>query len=173
MRSWILAVAGMIALASGQAHAEDAQPACASIDTALPPAMAGWQARTELASAATATALSKAALAPRHAALVTLHHTGEVSYVTQPEKPGGSVSYGGMLELTIAKAGTYQLGLASPAWIDVLKDKAKVVSSAHGHGPACSTVRKVVDFPLQPGRYVLQLSANADPAVAIMIWPRD
>ncbi len=31
------------------------------------------------------------------------------------------------------------------------------MSGAHAPGPACSGIRKTVQFPLQPGRYVIQL----------------
>ena len=40
------------------------------------------------------------------------------------------------------------MGLSAGAWIDVVKDGAQVASSAHGHGPACSTLRKQVAFEL-------------------------
>ena len=38
--------------------------------------------------------------------------------------------------------------------------------------PGCTTARKTVEFPLQPGDYVLQVSANAEPALALMIIKR-
>jgi hypothetical protein len=136
---------------------------------ALPPALAGWTAKVGLASATQASGLDAAMLAPGRAANVALHPTREVSYVTQPEKPGGSVAHGGLVALSIAEAGTYQVSLSSGAWIDVLKDGAAVVSSAHAPGPPCSGIRKTVQFPLQPGRYVIQLSANADPAIQVMV----
>ena len=41
--------------------------------------------------------------------------------------------------------------------------------TAHAPGPACTGIRKTVQFPLQPGHYVLQISANADPTIAVMI----
>ena len=43
------------------------------------------------------------------------------------------------------------------------------MSGAHAPGPACSGIRKTVQFPLQPGRYVIQLSANGDPTIAMMV----
>ncbi|HEX4272840.1 MAG TPA: hypothetical protein VHZ32_15725, partial [Rhizomicrobium sp.] len=54
-------------------------------------------------------------------------------------------------------------------WIDVLKDGAAVTSGVHGPGPACSGIRKTVQFPLQPGRYVIQISANAGDSVPVMV----
>src|SRR5438309_1863799 len=77
------------------------QPSCTapagSLPTAqLPAHLSGWTSKTELASALDAVSLDRAALSPGKAANVALHHTREVKYVTQPEKPGGSVAYGGL-----------------------------------------------------------------------------
>jgi hypothetical protein len=77
-----------------------------------------------------------------------------------------------MFKVRIATAGTYRFVLGSGAWIDVLKDGRAVASTAHAPGPACSTARKTVEFPLAPGDYVLQVSANAEPTLALMIVRR-
>jgi hypothetical protein len=171
----IAILAAVTACAMLPAAAQDmpgmAMPAanCSSMDTALPPALAGWAMPGALASASAASSLDTARIAIGHAVIVTLHPTREVAYVTQPEKPGGSVAHGGMLAVNVDEAGTYKVSLGSGAWIDMLKDGAAQRSGAHGHGPACSTIRKMVDFTLTPGRYVLQISANADPAVPVMV----
>lgn len=79
------------------------------------------------------------------------------------------MAYGGLLQLNVKNVGTYQVNLSSGAWIDLLKDGTAVMSGAHAPGPACSGIRKTVQFPLQPGRYVIQLSANGDPTIAVMV----
>nr|WP_179220809.1 hypothetical protein [Sphingomonas laterariae] len=40
---------------------------------------------------------------------------------------------------------------------------------ATAHGPACSGVRKMVDFRLKAGRHVLQIAGSASPAIALMV----
>jgi hypothetical protein len=125
--------------------------------------------KTSLDAAGDPAGLNAATLTPGKAVTVTLHHTREVQYISQPEKPGGSVAYGGLLMLDIKNAGTYQINLSAGAWIDLLKDGAAVMSGAHAPGPACSGIRKTVQFPLQPGCYVIQLSANGDPTIAVMV----
>ena len=135
----------------------------------LPAALSAWTDKASLDAAGSAAGLKAAALAPGKAVTVSLHHTREVQYITQPEKPGGSVAYGGLLMLDIKNAGTYQVNLSSGAWTDVLKGGAAVMSGAHAPGPACSGIRKTVQFPLQPSRYVIQLSANGDPTIAVMV----
>ncbi len=177
---WIRHSAAVIVLMGGAVFAgtasaqtpQEMPSACAKADVALPSAVAGWASKTPLDSATDISHLDKTELLEGHAVSLALHPTREVTYPTQPEKPGGSVAHGGLIGVTITSAGTYEVGLGSGAWIDVLKDGAAIVSTAHGHGPSCSTIRKVVDFPLTPGRYVIQISANAEPTLQIMIWRR-
>ncbi len=109
------------------------------------------------------------ALAIGQAAHVTLRSTPQVHYPLRPEKPGGSVSYGGLLAVTVTEPGTYRVGLSAGAWIDLIKQGKPVTSTAHGHGPECSGVRKMVDFPLTPGRYTLQLGANGEPQLTVLV----
>jgi len=109
------------------------------------------------------------ALAVGQAADVTLLPTPKVRYPLRPEKPGGSVSYGGLIGVDVKDAGTYRVALSSGAWIDLIRDGKAVISVAHGHGPACTGVRKMVDFPLTPGRYTLQLGANGEAQMKVLV----
>ena len=173
MRLPVLALATVLATpfaASAQmAPAPAPAPACAAMDKDIPAELAGWTDKAALSAATSAAGLSKAALVPGKAYLATLAPTPDVAYTVQPEKPGGTVSKGGLFSLTIDKAGAYVIALGSGAWIDVLKDGAGARSTAHGRGPACTTLRKMVTFDLQPGRYVVQISANAEASLPIMV----
>jgi hypothetical protein len=171
----MMMAAGLLCLpAAGRAQEAPAksEAACSAMDKTLPADLAAWTAQTPLAAATGAATLGKATLVPGKAVTAELPQTPDVHFVTQPEKPGGTVSHGGMFELKIDKAGTYVIGLGSGAWIDVLKDGKPLVSTAHARGPDCSTLRKMVDFPLEPGRYVLQVSANADAKLPILLARR-
>ncbi|NIJ22398.1 hypothetical protein FHS95_004113 [Sphingomonas naasensis] len=54
----------------------------------------------------------------------------------------------------IRKAGTFGIALDQPGWIDVAPMRGKPLESrAHGHGPECSTIRKIVRYQLRPGTY--------------------
>ena len=97
-----------------------APPKCASV-AAPPPALAGWSSKQDLAAAAKEDGLASAALTMNRAAVVTLLPTRDVSFITQPDKPGGSVAHGGLLGVTIASVGTYQINLSSGAWIDLVQ----------------------------------------------------
>jgi len=100
---------------------------------------------------------------------VTLLQTPQVKYPLRPEKPGGSVSYGGLIGIAIEEAATYRVGLSSGAWIDVVRDGTTVTSVKHGHGPDCTGIRKMVDFPLEPGHYTLQIAANGAPRISMIL----
>ena len=78
---------------------------------ASPLALSGWTVKGAVTSATQAPGLDAAMLVTGKAAAVTLHPTRDVQYVIQPEKPGGSVAHGGLLAVTIAEAGTYQVSL--------------------------------------------------------------
>ena len=99
----------------------------------------------------------------------TLFHTPEVNYAARPVKPGGSVAYGGLLQIAIAEPGTYRVALGNASWVDVVKDGEKVESIHHGGGPACSGIRKMVDYPLQKGEYFVQLSAGGDAQTGVLV----
>jgi hypothetical protein len=135
----------------------------------LPAALSGWDSKDTFAAADAAAGLGKAELTPGRAATVSLDPTPHVHYVIQPEKPGGPVTHGGLLGLTVTEAGAYQISLNSGAWIDVVKDGVALTPSAHHHGPACTGIRKTLQFPLQTGTYVIQISANPDPTIQIMV----
>jgi hypothetical protein len=170
MDSKFFAILTTAMLASGAAGAQEMQaaPKCTEM-VAPPPVLAGWTSKQDVKSALKADGLAQAALTIDHGANVTLHPTRDVSYVTQPDKPGGSVASGGLLSVAVATAGTYQINLSAGAWIDLLQDGKAILSTAHAPGPACTGIRKTVQFPLQPGRYVLQLSANATPDIEVMV----
>lgn len=102
------------------------------------------------------------------AAQVALLPTPQVSYPLQPEKPGGSVSHGGLLALDVAQAGTYHIALSTGAWLDVVGADGAQRSTAHGHGPECSGIRKMVDFALKPGHYAIQISANGPAEIRVL-----
>jgi len=142
----------------GAAHAADAA-GCVT-PAPLPSALAGWNNSGMAVAAGNAAALAGIApLAIGKGVDARLLPAGKVQFLASPADAGDSPSFGGMMPLHIATAGTYRIGLGAGAWIDVLAKGKALESVAHGHGPQCSGIRKVVDFRLQPGDYVIQLSA--------------
>ncbi len=128
-----------------------------------------WSQPVVLQAAGNSSHVAAARIEVGQAARVTLLPTPQVHYALLPEKPGGSVSYGGIIGLRIPEAGHYRLASGSSAWLDLVRDGKAAVSTAHGHGPACSGIHKMVDFVLQPGDYTLQVSASGEQQTIFLI----
>lgn len=126
----------------------------------LPRALAGW---------ANPTPLNGDALSIGTAARVTLRPVDAIRFAVPPERPPAPGSLAGQFTVQIAAAGVYRVALNAGLWVDVVREGRAVASSAHGHGPDCSGVRKMVDFTLSPGRYVLQLSGGRSAQAIAMV----
>lgn len=161
----VLAVNGLSLPA--RAHAGDAT--CPPGASALPTELAGWTVRQPLTAATQASAEDGARLTIGRGVDAALSPTAEVRYGVRPEKPGGPGSYGGLFAFTVDQPGTYRVALGSGGWVDVVQGDRVIPSSAHGHGPECSGVRKMVDFSLRPGRYTLQIVASGQAALPLMV----
>jgi hypothetical protein len=161
----------ILCAASGFAWAEPmpapAQP-CAAIDMALPPAFAAWKIRTDVVSATRAGDLAQT-ISPGAAARVRLHPVTEVTFPVSPAERPASGSNGGLLKLVVPRAGIWRIALSSGAWIDMVQDRHAISSIAHEHGPACSTIRKIVAFQLEPGPYVFQLSRSPEAEIDVLV----
>ena len=159
-----------VALAATPALAqEQAEKVCVQAGT-LPAELAGWGKPHAALTAATKPAgLKTATLVIGTAADARLQPTPTIKFALDPSKPGGSVSHGGLFVFTAPTDGTYRVGLSSGAWIDVIEDKKAAVSTAHGHGPDCTGIRKMVDYQLKAGSHILQVSANGSPDLSLMV----
>lgn len=159
--------------AGGGAHAAEpvARPACAAPAT-IPSDLLGWQAPHRRLKAATrADDAGKALLATGTAADVTLAPTTGVAYAVAPGKPGGPVTYGGLLAFKVSKAGRYRVVQNARSWVDVIVAGKVATSVGHGHGPECSGITKMVEYDLAAGRYLLQIAGSGKQAVAVMVSP--
>lgn len=171
MRLALIAIVAALAAspALAQEGVKPAASACAAMDAKLPAGLTDWNDKGALASAPGAEHLGHAAMTLGKGYEASLLNTPRISFPVQPEKPGGSVAYGGLFEFTVETAGAYTVALQSAAWIDVLENGKAVAPASFGHGPECTTIRKMVVFPLQPGKHVLQVSANAEPKMKLMV----
>lgn len=169
VRGLALGTLALVAVANQPAEAQEAAaPACAA-PVAPTGELAPWTAPSQLQVAGNKADTSRARLPVGQAARLTLLQTPEVRYPLRPEKPGGSVSYGGLVQIDVREPGTYRLALDSAAWIDLVRGEQAVKSTAHGHGPPCTGIRKMVDFPLTPGSYTLQIAANGQPEMTVLV----
>ena len=147
-----------------------AAPVCPATLPALAAPWTGWATGAPLTAAGKPADLAAATLAAGHRADVALLLAGGVTFTSPLARPVAAGSTGGMVALSVPTAGTYRLSLGAAMWADMIGPDGKSVASiAHGHGPDCSGIHKYVDFPLQPGRYVLQLSEGKAPTVGVML----
>lgn len=70
---------------------------------------------------------------------------------------------------TITKPGRYRVALDQPGWVDLVRDGKPLTSVGHGHGPKCTTIRKIIDFDLTAGSYTLKLTKLTKPQAKTMI----
>jgi len=164
----VCALPASIISPSLQAQQVGAPPACTA-PAELPAALTGWTAPGSMNAAASVKGSAAARLTPGKAVQLKLLPTPKVTYPLRPEKPGGSVSYGGLTRFTIAEEGIWRVALSSGAWVDVVKDGTASQSVAHGRGPDCSGIRKMVDYRLTPGTYTLQIAANGSDALTLLV----
>ena len=118
-----------------------------------------------------ATADGAAALTLATGARVTLTPTPQVTYAATMKHMGMPASFGGTLAFFVVKPARYRVSLGAAAWIDVVQGAAALPSVAHGHGPDCSGIRKIVEFDLSPGAYLLQIAGNDAATLGVMVAP--
>ncbi|HKR93323.1 homogentisate 1,2-dioxygenase [Novosphingobium sp.] len=173
LRTLAVSLAGALvassALTPAPASAQVGLAACIPGASTLPAELAGWVSHRPLAAATQASRLREAGLMMGEGVDAMLASSPDVRYIVTPEKPGGSVSYGGLFTFAVEQAGTYRVALGAAAWIDVLRHDKAIASIAHGHGPECTDIRKMVDFPLTPGRYTLQIAANGAAVLPLLV----
>jgi hypothetical protein len=100
---------------------------------------------------------------------LSLHPLARVTPVAPWGKEPAADASAGLAMFQVVRAGTYRVALGAPAWVDVVRAGKPLAAQAHGHGPACTGIRKIVDFRLQPGRYVLQLSGGGVTSLPLLI----
>lgn len=94
----------------------------------------------------------------------------DATFLVPPERTPAPGAFGVVLPLTLTEGGTYAVAIDQRAWIDVVSDtRTAMVSTTHGHGPACSGIVKIVRFALEPGDYAVQISGAAGPNVRILV----
>lgn len=145
---------------------------CPADGAALPPAYAAWTSAKPLPSAIAASGSTAASFATGEAVDVRLHPDGNVTYLTLPKGAGEAASFGGLASFEVARAGLYRVALGDFAWVDIDRDGKPLTPAAFGHGPECTAVKKVVDYQLEPGRYVIEISGEKTLRVRLMILLR-
>jgi hypothetical protein len=129
-------------------------PRCDGVRGAMPAALAGWSLTAAMPTIGKAFTVSAADPATVHGLRIN-----------EATRAGGAA----LVPFEISEDATYHVAVSDRAWIDVAAGNNVIRSSAHMHGPACSGIVKVVDFPLKRGRYALHLTGISAPSVKVLI----
>jgi len=140
---------------------------CPATMAPLPAGLEGWTRKQIVRAGATAKVATTLPLGVGVSA--TLLPTSKIAYAVRPQKPGGSVSSGGIFAFTVPAAGRYRVALGAGAWIDVLNGTTPAKSVSHSHGPDCIGLGKMVDFDLRPGHYLLQVVGNPSATLPLLV----
>lgn len=150
MKPIYLVILAMIALSAPVTAQDGCEP--------MPAEWAGWSKVVPVTEGFQQDRRNEMVLAP----------VGSVKLAAAPVKPPVTGMYAGTVAFDVARAGRARIALDQGAWIDVVKDGAIVKSVTHGHGPKCSGIRKIVDFDLTPGRYVVQIVNAPKDRIGVM-----
>lgn len=96
----------------------------------------------------------------------------KVAFAPPPSRAPKPGTFGGVYTVNVTTAGTYRVALEKGVWIDLVRDGKTLQSVGHTEGAPCSTIRKIVDFTLTPGRYTIQLSGAKEAPMRILIAPK-
>lgn len=132
-----------------------ASTTCAATDAALPANLSGWTAQAD-------------GFGINRAVTLDAGDVAKLPGVPAGAKPGGAA----MIGFRIETAGRYGVALDQRGWIDVVPGVAGgevLKSEAHGHGPDCSSIRKIVRYDLEPGIYRLYLTGLETPSAKVML----
>jgi hypothetical protein len=97
----------------------------------------------------------------------TLTPAAYMHFVAPPAK-GAKDGYGGLLSLSLKQAARVGVALDGPAWVDIFTSPTAQTSVDHGHGPACSGIRKIVWFDLAAGRHIVQIAGSKAMTIRVM-----
>ena len=149
-------------------------PACAA-GAVLPPELSDWS-RAAASKTIYAYGEPREASWPALGAARTalgLHRFESLRFEIAPERKPDPFKYGGMVPIEVKTPGRLVVALGAGAWIDLVRDGKFLKSAAHGHGPDCSGIRKMVEYDVEPGRYLLQISSAPTASIDAMAILRD
>jgi hypothetical protein len=117
---------------------------CRTMDTALPRPLAGWTRPGRMLDTGSAVTLA----AGRDKAVNT--------------------------SVRIRKAGIFGIAVDQDGWVDLYPGRGKALDMAsESHGPACSTIRKIIRYRLRPGTYRVEVRQLKAPRVKLMLIAGD
>lgn len=143
-----------LAMLSGQTSSVPAPVRCETVRVAMPVSLRGWEQ-----VGATPTIGKAFAVSAGNPATIRGLSSSDVT------RSGNAA----LVPFEVPVDATYHVALSDRAWVDVVTGSKIIQSIGHRHGPACSGIVKVVDFPLKRGRYALHITGITTPNVKVLI----
>ncbi|HYZ48776.1 MAG TPA: hypothetical protein VE567_07775 [Sphingomonas sp.] len=75
--------------------------------------------------------------------------------------------YAGLAAIDVAKAGTLHVLVGNRTYVDLVRGGKPIALAAEPAHPGCPGVRKALEFAVQPGRYLVELSGSTERKVMI------
>ena len=119
---------------------------------------------------------AKRAAFGEQALALKLQAGGEVAYVILPEKKkeSGKAGFGGVVSFAPpAKAGSFQVTLSGPGWIDVVQGGKGLSATDHSGAKKCEGLRKSVRFDVEAQPVVLQISGAPADTIKVAVRPAE
>lgn len=82
---------------------------------------------------------------------------------------GASTGSAGLVRLQITKPGSYRISVGSQMWVDLASGSMLIGSSDFSGQHGCDAPHKIVQYDLQPGTFVLQLSGASGDHVRLAV----
>ncbi|CAK7193221.1 hypothetical protein COMNV_01435 [Commensalibacter sp. Nvir] len=130
-----------------------------------------WQSPVPQAAVQQDQLLNQATIVVNKAYSITLKPKDSVHFIVKPARLAGNASYAGMLQFNIAQKGIYRFVMDSKPWVEIVGNHKKTAMAHHQCGKQCNGIMKAIDFALDPGQYILEISGNGEPTVKLMIKP--
>lgn len=95
--------------------------------------------------------------------------------VTDRRAHGAGTGFSGLVRLQIPASGSYRVSVGSQMWVDVVSGSMLIATSDFAGQHGCDAPHKIVQFDLQPGTFILQMSGAVSEHVRVTVTsaPRD
>jgi len=82
---------------------------------------------------------------------------------------GAGTGFSGLVRLQIPAAGSYRVSVGSQMWVDLVSGSMLIATSDFAGQHGCDAPHKIVQFDLQPGTFILQMSGAAGDHVRVTV----
>ncbi|HYM26543.1 MAG TPA: hypothetical protein VET66_00205 [Steroidobacteraceae bacterium] len=171
-RSFWIGATAISALLAAAAHADDP---CAGFTWNVAHERALFAATAQALNAGRSAATAPAAEIDRFYELVLAPNEQVQLPAPNRKAHGAGTGFAGLVRLQVSQAGSYRISVGSQMWVDLASGSMLIGSSDFAGQHGCDAPHKIVQYDLQPGTFVLQLSGGSGDHVRVAVTrvPRD